>query len=694
MPIIETELWKISPDNPRALIFDSQRIAQDIFDELEAHLKADGRMPDEYFLFDTDWENGKLFPKDGEILCNTNYGGSEGIYIDIFVRHEKDVYEHKSDTGVLGWHKRMVTEHFATGKTLGDSIGDLDKMNLVASSVMAAFYGMKAEVQERYAKIGRGEEQPVYPRPPEKLSEPPITVTTIYGDVQAGDRVIATGNNDYAFLIGHVREITKAGTPEHNTETTNVTDAVHVDFTTFEYPPDRIEEIEERFSTLYGELKTFGELPLDDVIMAPDMLISISNLSQDEITFMGNLRENCEAFCNCFPTGDVSFDAPHSELMRRIQGNLLNYHDSLMGFGKRELIDMANKIAAMSDAYNYMSYRGFDDDELDFFLQFQNPLEVAAEGWLDYHADVDDEMGFAMDNILYNKQGWLDSYPLVNDSEAPADIGLRRFMGVDLIDFLGKISGKVIIHYPNDWRIDVDALYRAASSHDESEKRLIWHVCSMGTHLKQERNVFIRDSGAHEYMTDYHQNDADMFGYYVEVTGKDGQLITGNVFEVGNYADFARHLRLTALPLYSMTLTYTGDWGVNAGKTITVSRREYDDDRHRLMSESGNVYDLVPNARDEQELQKVLRDERVYRMSFPIGSMEEHLKNLDAKLAEIRKPPEELTAPAKNAEKTPLNKKRSITDQLAEAGEEAKAYNANRAQNPATTAKKHTKEID
>jgi len=178
------------------------------------------------------------------------------------------------------------------------------------------------------------------------------------------------------------------------------------------------------------------------------------------------------------------------------------------------------------------------------------------------------------------------------------------------------------------------------------------------------------------------------------VTGRDGQLITGNVFEVGNYADFARHLRLTAMPLHSMTLTYTHDWGVNAGKTITVSRREYDDDRHRLMSESGRVYNLVPNSRDEQELQKLLRGERAYRMSFPIGSMEEHLKNLDAKLAEIRKPPEELSAPAKSAANAAPSKKRSITDQLAEADAEAKAYNANRAQNSANKTKKHIKEID
>ena len=519
------------------------------------------------------------------------------------------------------------------------------------------------------------------------------TATTIYGVVKPGDWVISTGNNDYAYLIGHVKKITKCGTREHTEETTNDTDAIHVDFTAFDYTPDRIEEIERQFSALYGQTKTYDELPLDDVIMAPKMLIRISHLYQDEITRMGNLRHNCEAFCNCFPGATVPKSAWHGELLERLDKNLDDYHARLMSFGKRELIYMAEKIAAMSDTYSYMRYRGFADDELDFYLSFQNPLEVATDGWLEYNEDATEGMPFAIDGVFSDKQYWLDRYPLMNDSEAPADLGLRRFMGVDLIDFLGKISDKTIIHYPNDWRIDVDALYRAATSPDENERRLLWHVCSMGTHLKQERSVFIRDSGAYEYMTDYHQNDSDMLGYYVEVTGRAGKIITGNVFEVGDYADFARHLRLTALPLDSVTLTYSKDWGVNAGKTITVSRREYDDDRHRLMSESGKVVDLVPNPRDEQELQKILHDERAYRMSFPIGSMAEHLKKLDVKLAEIRKPQKESRSPVKTA-KPSAPKKRSIADQLAEAREEANAYNAQRAQNQVTTTKKHKKEIE
>ena len=164
MPIIETEIWKKNPDKPGTIIFDSQRKARDIFVELKEHLKADGRLPDEYFMFDeSNWGKGALFPKDAYIYCVTDYGGSEGIYIDIYLKYEKDVYEYNEEKKSGEYKKRMVTEHFATGKTLGDSLEDMDKMHLVAASVTAAFYGNIQEFAKRYARIATGEEQRLYP---------------------------------------------------------------------------------------------------------------------------------------------------------------------------------------------------------------------------------------------------------------------------------------------------------------------------------------------------------------------------------------------------------------------------------------------------------------------------------------------------------------------------------------------------
>jgi len=368
---------------------------------------------------------------------------------------------------------------------------------------------------------------------------------------------------------------------------------------------------------------------------------------------------------------DTNYDDLHAELTERVEKNLTDYHNSLMGFGKRELINMAGKISTMSDAHSYMTvYHDFSEEELRFYLQFQNPLEVVANTWRDLNIDLSD-MSIAMDYVFERRSELTTEYPLICDGDVSADTSLRRFMGVDIIDFLGKIAEKVILYYPNDWNIDKEILYNAADSDNIEDSRFIWHICSCGTHINKERDVFIKDSGAFEYMTDYRQNDPDMFGYYIEVMVRDGQSIWGNVFEVGNYAEFAKHIRETALPLDSVSLTYSGSRGINARKTVRVSRREYDNDRNRLMCESGNVTAVRWHPANENELTELLRRERSIRMSYPIGSQQVHLKKLTEKLAEIRRLPEQ----------TVVKKKQTLEERLKEAGRKVKAQNINNSTN-------------
>jgi hypothetical protein len=355
---------------------------------------------------------------------------------------------------------------------------------------------------------------------------------------------------------------------------------------------------------------------------------------ESDITPMSAVKENDDITAE--PQNEK-----HAELIERVNKNLKDYHDTLDGFGIRELIDMAEKISAVSGVHNYMCYRGFDDDELDFLLQFQNPLEVAAESWREYQFDVDDEMGFAFDNVFRHKQDWLESYPLMSDmqtTESSQDTSLRRYMDIDLELYLGKIAEKVIIHYPDDWNIDLKTLHRAAVSDNPDDKRLMWHVCGYGTHLNTERETFIKDTGAFNTWVDYRPRDDDMFGYAVEVTGYDGGIIKGNVFEVGDYYAHSLYVRENALLLDSVSLTYADDWGVNAGKTITVAKFEYDEQRRQLMSESGNVTAIEYHPWEAMKtMSDLMRHERAKRMALPIGSTRELLRKMADKLNEVRK---------------------------------------------------------
>ena len=139
MNIIEFEKWKPSEDNPRKLEYAGQRVAQEVFEELKHRLESQGYLPDEYFLMDSEWEDGREIPRDAYIFCSANYGGSEGVYLDAYLR----------------WPERnqLITRKFFTGKTLGENGNDLDRMFQISSAITKAFHGDHA-TPARYMKIG------------------------------------------------------------------------------------------------------------------------------------------------------------------------------------------------------------------------------------------------------------------------------------------------------------------------------------------------------------------------------------------------------------------------------------------------------------------------------------------------------------------------------------------------------------
>ena len=127
MKPIELEIWEPNPEDPRYLRYVGQPLAEEVFKELEQRLKDAGFLPDEYFLMDMEWEHGREITKGADIFCATDYGSSEGIYVDVYLK----------------WHEdgKPITRSFATGKTLGETGYDLDRMFLTASAITKAFHG-------------------------------------------------------------------------------------------------------------------------------------------------------------------------------------------------------------------------------------------------------------------------------------------------------------------------------------------------------------------------------------------------------------------------------------------------------------------------------------------------------------------------------------------------------------------------
>ena len=106
----------------------SGRSGQAVYEELKHRLEGMGYLPDEYFLLDADWEDGKVIPRDADLFCTTDYGDSEGIYLDVYLKW-------------YGEDGKPVIKTFATGKTLGESGSDMDRMFLISSAITKAFHG-------------------------------------------------------------------------------------------------------------------------------------------------------------------------------------------------------------------------------------------------------------------------------------------------------------------------------------------------------------------------------------------------------------------------------------------------------------------------------------------------------------------------------------------------------------------------
>ena len=132
------------------------------------------------------------------------------------------------------------------------------------------------------------------------------TTVCLNGELKRGDLVIVEPRDEYGCLIGRVLEINLLGSEAHNPETDNDMDDVHVDFTTEEYSPQRIQEIEKVFSDLYYEPKTFGECPIDDTIMSPDSLICITGISPDTLHVLLDSYYIAAVYCDALLAGEAT----------------------------------------------------------------------------------------------------------------------------------------------------------------------------------------------------------------------------------------------------------------------------------------------------------------------------------------------------------------------------------------------------
>lgn len=147
---IEVDKWS-EPDENHRIKHLGMITRGEAFEQLKAHLESKGLLPDEYFLPGMDGKLEDELPDYDIAECVPNFGGSEGIYLDITL-----IYVEKG---------KVHRDRFATGKTLEESADAFFRMSQIGAECLLMLNGRGCSYKERVCHgASWGWNQPVLSR--------------------------------------------------------------------------------------------------------------------------------------------------------------------------------------------------------------------------------------------------------------------------------------------------------------------------------------------------------------------------------------------------------------------------------------------------------------------------------------------------------------------------------------------------
>lgn len=327
-----------------------------------------------------------------------------------------------------------------------------------------------------------------------------------------------------------------------------------------------------------------------------------------------------------------------NQLMERIEQNHSDYLNGLLSCDRQELIDNARKIYRHEQAYSLLCDCPLEEPEIRYLLQFQNPLEVVSDRWGECSLEQGD-MDIFSDVLLESLQQSeaLKMYPLITDTKPPET--MRKYVNVDVIASLQSIMGQITAFYQSDFEYDKAHIIKAAHSEEPDKRNLLWLCRTNGTHLHEERDVFIKGTRAHNNIQLYHRDcqSEKAVLYSVEITGVKNGVVRGNLYERDRH-QYAELAFRAASPLTDVTLTFTD------GKELRIPQEEISYYQHEKIMEVRN------EAEDESVVRGALRQEHERRERLPKGRLDAHVQKLadqrvEAEAGRIASALEKLTEP-------------------------------------------------
>ena len=133
---------------------------------------------------------------------------------------------------------------------------------------------------------------------------------------------------------------------------------------------------------------------------------------------------------------------------------------------------------------------------------------------------------------------------------------MNKFENVDVIASLDAIMRQNTAFYQDDFDIDKRILQEAAARPGAEDRKILWFSRPSGTCCVRERDVFLKDTRQHNTWRFYGEQTRDtVLAYLVELTGKEGGKLKGNLYEL----DYEQHFRRViekSVPADNYTLVY------------------------------------------------------------------------------------------------------------------------------------------
>ena len=173
---------------------------------------------------------------------------------------------------------------------------------------------------------------------------------------------------------------------------------------------------------------------------------------------------------------------------------------------------------------------------------------------------------------------------------------------IDIIAFLSEILQANTQNYQSDFQYDIDTLQAAAAASDAENRSWLWMSRPSGTWCFKEREVFLQNTAANQNWQFYDYAADKIKAYRVEVCGRQGDRVFGNVYPL----DYREHLeRVKKLSIPAVRAVFL----LEDGTEMTLTFNNFVADYRRMVSEHGVPLNSHYAPASEMRLAEILRQE-------------------------------------------------------------------------------------